>query len=205
MDVLRNTGVDPKPPRATLFAAMVITTGYRRPEAPAPVVIVSAFEGTLAPTVALVPQFVQRIVHGVAIPEVLPIVLVDASLIDAPIALAIVAQVPLLDIEVPVVIAIVPLESLAVLPVAVAAASFAPIAVVALAVQPALRNATIGREEHLIVERNRVTMVVCILQAEGRSTEFRRVTPRNGAVYCFKDGLSVSESMYTEGVAMHVE
>ncbi len=205
MEVLRGTGVDPKLPKATLFAAMVITTGYHRPEAPTPVVIASTFEGTLAPMVALVPQFVQRIVHGVAVQEVLPIVVKDESLVVAPIALTIVAKVRLLDGEAHAVIAVLPLRSLAMPPVAVASASFAPITVEASAVERALVNSTTGRQEHLIVEPNRVTMVVCILQAEGRATEFRRVTPRNGAVYFFKDGLSVSESMYTEGVALHVE
>ncbi len=55
-----------------------------------------------------------------------------------------------------------------------------------------------GRDEQLIVERNRVTTVVRITQ-DDHTLEYRRVAQRYGAVFYFKNGLNCDALTYERG------
>lgn len=55
-----------------------------------------------------------------------------------------------------------------------------------------------GRQEELIVEKNRVTKIVRIAH-EGRVDEYRRVSHLYGAVHYFKNGESCSDLTYEQG------
>ena len=153
------------------------------------VVMVVLVPGTTELEALVVPFSVPRTLDPVFAMAVLPAAAHLAKLLEHVVA----------DPEMAVVVLVVPLPVDA--PMIASAPSIAPLlaAHVAYVITP---SASIGREEELVVDANRVTTIIRILFQDGRSTEYRRVSSRWGNVYFFKDGLNVPEGMYEAGVAL---
>lgn len=62
-----------------------------------------------------------------------------------------------------------------------------------------------GRQEELIVEENKVTTIVRIVNDLGYAHEYRRVAHKFGPVFYFKDEQSIPEHMYRDETGMPAE
>lgn len=200
MAVLKSTGTDPKLAIAMPLAAKVVTTSYHRPGEAAPEPEVSIGEGTLAPIKSEVPRLVHRTGGDATAFSVVADAPAPAPVVVEVIEPVAVNIVPV--IEEPVLAIPTPkIEPVRAAPPEVIEASV-PAVVPVVVDRPAVTPVVPGlgaREEQLIVERNRVITIVRIIHPDGHATEYRRVQHRYGAIFFFKDGLSVPEHMYSDG------